>query len=157
MRNEMDRVLAYNIANCIGPMIKNGIIINEEKIPFSMIDYYCITKEDIYNIVGKIRRNNAYENSHPYYSSIVNFIEKEALLVRIVDNAEEILEQKNAFIINGKRFEPTIDDIMEVFKQFDAYNIPKYNKLIFIALYRMAKGFPVLPLVNMEEEKEKKR
>ena len=157
MKNEMDKTYIEQLANYIGPMIKDGIAFDDEVINFTMLDYYCITKMDIHNIIGFIRPKDGYDNRNPYYSFIAGFIEKESLLVREIDNPMDIFKQRNAFIINGKRFEPTLNDIQEIFNLFDQYNIPKFNKLIYIALYRIARNDPILPLISLQEEKNKTR
>ncbi len=71
-----------------------------------------------------------------------------------MDNPYEVLEQKNAFIINGERIEPTLDDIVSILNEFDNYNIPKYNRLVYTALERFAKKVPLFPLVNNREEEK---
>ena len=157
MENDIDINIAEQIANYIGPMIRNGIILNDEKIIFSMIDYYCITKIDIRIIVAKLRKYIKKGVHNSYFATLANFAENEALLVRIIDNSKEVLDQNTSFVINNQRFVPTKEEVDSVLNLFDQYEIPRFNKLIYIALYRMAKGNPILPLVTLEKEKNKSR
>ena len=155
MNKEEEDLYMYNIANYIGAILANGIKVGDEVISFTMLDYYCVTKENIYTLVGKIRRNNV-RDKYKYHSYLTYFAEKEGLLVREVDDIEEIVNEHHAFIIDGKRFEPTRDDIENVYNLFEVNKIPKYSKLIYIALHRMALGIPILPLF-VEKEKSKTR
>lgn len=142
-----------DLYNYIGFMIQNGILYEDKVIPFSILDYYCITKEDIYKIIGKVKMNY---RGYQYYGDLVNFAQRNNLLVREIDDISEIVDEHNAFITNDKRFEPTIYDIQNIYDLFEKYNIPKYSKLFYIALRRMALNIPILPLFE-EKEKSKTR
>ncbi len=155
MQKEIENLRIYKIANYIGNMLENGIMIGDNKMRFTMLDYYCLTDEDIYSFIGRLKNKTAKEKN-PYLSYLTYFAEKEGLFVREVDGIDEVLDEHHAFIINGQRFEPTKDDILRIFNLFSEYHIPKYSRLIYLALHRMVMGNPILPLV-MQEEKTKRR
>ena len=71
----------------------------------------------------------------------------------IVNDPDEILSQRNAFIIDGKRLEPTKEDIINIFNVFDDRGIPKYNRIIYTAIERYVKGIPLFPFEIQEEKK----
>ncbi len=152
MQKEIENLYIYNIANYIGSLLKNGIEIDDKTISFTMLDYFCITDMNIYTMVGKLRKMDAKKIKYQYHSYLSYFAEKEGLLVREVDGIEEILNEHHAFIINNERFEPTSDDINYIFDLFEKNRIPKYSKLIYIALHRMALNMPILPLYEGYEE-----
>ena len=151
MYKEIEDLYIYNMADYIGSMLANGIEVGDKVIPFSILDYYCVTKENIFSIIGKIKRKNL-RDKYKYHSYLSYFAEKEGLLVREIDSIEEIVNEHHAFIINGQRFEPTRDDINYIFDLFEKNRIPKYSKLIYIALHRMALNMPILPLYEGYEE-----
>lgn len=152
MQKEIENLYIYNIANYIGSLLKNGIEIGDKTISFTMLDYFCITDMNIYTMVGKLRKMDAKKIKYQYHSYLSYFAEKEGLLVREVDGIEEILNEHHAFIINNQKFEPTSDDINYIFDLFEKNRIPKYSKLIYIALHRMALNMPILPLYEGYEE-----
>lgn len=152
MQKEIENLYIYNIANYIGSLLKNGIEIDDKTISFTMLDYFCITDMNIYTMVGKLRKMDAKKIKYQYHSYLSYFAEKEGLLVREVDGIEEILNEHHVFIINNERFEPTSDDINYIFDLFEKNRIPKYSKLIYIALHRMALNMPILPLYEGYEE-----
>lgn len=134
----------------INNLIKNGIIIGDKKMSFTMLDYYTLTKENTYDILCMMRRK--YYKDLQTSSYLHNFILREGCVVRIIDNPEEVLEQKNSFIVNGKRYTPSLDDIVMLFNLFDENDIPRYSKLIYIALNRIARDEVILPLLSNEEK-----
>ncbi len=136
--------------NYINYLIKNGITVDDKKMHFTMLDYYTLIKENAYDILSKMKRR--YYKDPQRNSYLRDFIEREGCVVRIIDTPEEILEQKNSFIINGKRYTPDLDDIMMIFNLFDENNIPRYSRLVYIALNRIARDEVILPLLSQEEK-----
>ena len=122
-----------------------------------MLDYYSVTDFNIHELLSDVISKNKKGIKNPYHSFLVYFVEKEGLIVRTVDDINEIVDQHHVFIINGERFEPTEEDISNIFQLFNEYKIPKSDKLIYIALHRKALGIPMIPLKDLEEEKVKTR
>lgn len=143
-----------NLIIKIADYINQGIIIDSVKLPFTMLDYISLTDMNIDTLIEKIKNLKDFDSKEELYASraVLKFYEKNRNLGRFVNNTETILQQKNVFIIGNTRFEPTEKDIEEIFSLFDEHRIPKTNSLIHIALYRKAKGVPILPLINNEKE-----
>lgn len=137
----------YDLISYIGPFIKNGITIDGRKINFTMLDYYSLTKEDIRDLLGALLLRRVNAERPPYYGYFYRLFEREGSLIKQDAEVSDILNEHNAFIINDYRYEPTEEDIKRIFALFDEYDIPKYSRLIYTALYRTALGVPILPMV----------
>lgn len=148
------------IVEC-GKLIENGIIVEGVKMPFTMIDFYNLVGKDIY---GDIDHNEIrelamkykikYKVSNKYLNRFLGFVINENLSGGEISNPMEILNQNYAFIFNDKKYVPTYDDVLMIMNLFDIYNVPKHNRLIYQALHRVARGFPVFPLLIEEDEKK---
>ena len=144
--------IANLIANNVGRKIVEGKIIDDIKVPFTMLDYYSLYNEDI-NYIYHLVRGNRIKGKYDYYENIFcEFYEKKAVVNRIIDDPIEILKQRNGFIINGERIIPNLGDIIEIFNAFDNMGVPKINRLIYTALERYVKELPLFPFI--EEEKK---
>ena len=157
MAEKIEFEYANSLVNYLGLLIKNKIMVNDIKIPFTILDYFSITDIDIYalsKIIKKFKINRSYYESM-YKNAFLRFAEVEGPLTKIIAEVDDILDEHHAFIINGVKYVPTEEDIIKIFELFDEYDIPKYNKVIYCALHRIALGCPILPLLN-EEEKNKR-
>ncbi len=152
---ELDFNYLRQMAETMGKLIVEGINVNDNAIPFTMLDYYSVCNIDpeiVFSCIKRAKNKISYNNQ--YANFFCSFYAKKMIGKRIMDNPYEVLEQKNAFIINGERIEPTLDDIVSILNEFDNYNIPKYNRLVYTALERFAKKVPLFPLVNNREEEK---
>ncbi len=143
----------YDIISYIGPIIKDGIRVGSRTINFTMLDYYSLTKEDISDLLSALLTRRVNVEKPPYYSYFYRLFEREGSLVKRDISVTDVLNEHNAFIIDNYRFEPTEEDIQKIFNLFDEYDIPKYSRLIYTALYRTALGVPILPLVMEDKNK----
>ncbi len=153
--NYLNREELNKLIEEVAKYIYNGIMVDDKKIFFSLIDYYSLTDIDIFYIYSIIAKDNSkISNEQKMYRDIfMRFYNLEGCMYYIVKDPEEILLQKISFYVNKERREITREDVIEIFEILDAHNIPKYNKLVFTALNRKLNGLPVLPLLEREKEK----
>ncbi len=144
-----------------GKLIESGIVIGDTKMPFTMIDFYNLAvKNQLENVDHRYVRaiaykyRNSYGISNRYLSRFMSFIDKENITGTEVNNALEIINQKYSFTFNDKKYVPTYEDIFMIMNIFDVYGVPKHDKLIYQALHRVARDFPIFPLLLSEEEKK---
>ncbi len=155
-KDAMESEKANKLANYIGYLIQGGILINDIKLPFTMLDYYTLTKEDILYVargVRNLKKDRSYFESL-IISTFLKFANTNGYLYHIVNDINEVIDEHNCFIINNVRITPNVYDIEEIFNMFENYNIPKYDKLIYTALTRKAHGYPILPLIMRKEEEK---
>lgn len=156
LRNNSRKKFFYinNLILMVANYIDNGIIIDSTRLPFTMLDYICLTSMNIDELVTYIKKLKDFDSKAQLLASrtLIKFYSGNRRLGKRITESETVLNQKNIFIINGNRVEPTKDDIEEIFNLFDENNIPKLDSLIYIALNRKARGNPILPLLNMEKE-----
>ncbi len=144
-----------------GKLIENGIVVDGVKMPFTIIDFYNLVGRDIY---GEINHNEIrelamkyrlkYKVCNRYLNRFVDFIVRENLAGEEVNNPVEILNQNYAFIFNDEKYVPTYEDVLMIMNLFDIYNVPKHNRLIYQALHRVARNYPIFPLLLSEDEKK---
>lgn len=152
---EKDYMELYDIISYIGPIIKDGIRVGSRTINFTMLDYYSLTKEDIRDLLGALLARRVNVEKPPYYGYFYRLFERGGSLVKQDISVMDVLNEHNAFIIDNYRFEPTEEDIQKIFDLFDEYDIPKYSRLIYTALYRKALGVPILPLAMKDKNRIK--
>ena len=138
----------------ISNYINNGIIFDSFKVPFTMLDYMCLTNMRIEDLISIIKKTNDFKTKEELYASkvILKFYIGNRRLGRVINDSEDILKQKNVFIINNIRIEPTKEDIEDILNLFDKHSIPKLDSLIYTAIDRKVHGYPILPLVENEKE-----
>lgn len=144
-----------------GKFIESGIVIGDNKMPFTMIDYYNLAVKDLYNVLDHREIKSlaqyyriAHKYSNKYLSYFISFLEKENIAGELVNSPMEILNQNYSFIFNDKKYVPTYEDVNMIMNIFDIYGVPKHNRLIYQALHRVARDFPIFPLLMTEEEKK---
>ena len=145
----------YELVKIVSKYIYYGIELEDKRIPFSLMDYYCLIDIDIFDIYSFLtsKRFNMQKLSNFYKDIFMRFYNLEGCMYYVVNDPEEILSQNICFYVNKEKREITREDVMEVFDILDAHNIPKYNRLVFTALQRKVNGLPVLPLLEREKEK----
>ena len=145
-----------NMAVAIGKLIQEGITYNDEKIPFTLLDYWTVCKifPGELNRIGKQNRTNLPRLDSFYRGVCYEFCRVHGYLYpnRREVTIEETESEHNAFIINDEKYVPTREDIENIFATFEENDIPKTSKLVYIALYRLAKNWPILPLANQDEK-----
>ncbi len=146
---EKDEAYISNLVTYIGYFLKNGIMIDGMKLPFSILDYYSIVKESVSDVASKAQAIKKYILYRNYF---IKFAYSNKFLLNEVENVNEVLEAHHAFIKNDQRIVPSEEDIQNILDLLDQYNIPKYNRVVYSALARQAFGYPILPFVNMEEK-----
>ena len=144
-----------------GKMIIEGITVEDVKMPFTLIDYYNLAEKEINGVLNHdqirslaIRYRYKYKISDRYLNTFINFFNKELLVGDNVDNAKEIIDQKYSFTFNDNKYVPTYTDVQMIMNLFDIYNVPKNHRLIYQALHRVARDFPIFPLLIPETEKK---
>ena len=144
-----------------GYYVANGIEIGDTVMPFTLIDYYNLANKELYDKVDHREMKRLIyvyriknEVRHEYLNRFIEFLEKEIVAGEEVNNPMEILNQKYAFVYNDKRYVPTYEDVNMIMNIFDIYGVPKYERLIYQALHRVARDFPIFPLLLNEEEKK---
>ena len=143
---------AIEIAIKVGNYVLNGIVINDKKVAFTMLDYYSLYKEDIGSVCALVR-NMKFSNRYDWIckSAFLAFYEKKMVIKR-ESTPEEMLSQRNAFINDGIRIEPTMNDILDIYTKFKENNIPTISRLIYTAMERYAKNIPLFPFLEKEKE-----
>ena len=151
---KLNNVYIRDLVEYVGYYLKNGIMVNGKKMSFTALDYYCIAKDNIEDIAAFIRAEKSPMLYHGYF---LQFAANNGLQFRKVKDAQEILDEHNAFIKDDVRIVPTEEDIQYILDLLDSYNIPRYTRVVYTALTRQAFGYPILPFAQMnEEEKEHK-
>lgn len=149
-----------NLINECGKYVKEGIYEGDMKMPFTLIDYYCLLNKynmqfinhvEIRKIAYILRRKSELLSSE--LNRFTDFLEKENIIGSIINNPVEILNCNYRFIFDNNVYIPTYEDVSLIMNLFDMYNIPKCNKLIYQALHRYARGFSVVPLLIEDENK----
>lgn len=157
LQQNSDKRYSYlnDLVNKVANYSTNGIVVDSTKIPFTMLDYICLTDTNIDDLFKWINMTKEFRTKEELItrSKVVKFYQGHRRLGQHVYSVDTVLQQKNVFIINGVRYEPSSEDIEEIFELFKENRIPQMNILIQIALSRKAKGIPILPLKTIEKEK----
>lgn len=138
----------------IGNYINKGIEVEEEKIPFTMLDYYCITKIPPNKLLGYIKRVNFTSKEESINKSyLTHFLVKNKDVGPFV-TTEKLINQGIVFIIKDKIIE--IDEKIsdEVLELLSKEQIPLNHRIVYSALQRYARGYPILPLKGYELKEE---
>lgn len=151
----------YDIIKKCGKYVQDGIMVNDVKMPFTMLDYYSLLIEenmeylnyhDIKSLCYEMKRR--YNISNTELNRFLYFLEQNYLVGENVNNAIEVVNCNYSFIFDDKRFTPSYEDIQMIMNIFDVYEIPKHPKLIYQALHRLARDYPIFPLLVSEDEKK---
>lgn len=144
-----------------GKLIESGIAIGNTIMPFTLIDYYNLANKELYEKLDHREIKHLahvyrvkYKVSNKYLSRFLDFLEKENVVGANINNPMEILKQKYSFTFNDKKYVPSYEDINMIMNIFDIYGVPKHDRLIYQALHRVARDFPIFPLLLNEEEKK---
>ena len=153
-----------NLINECGKLVRDGIVVNDDVMPFTLIDFYSLIYKNQYEnidhkkiqvIAHRLRlRDN---NKHVEMSYFINYLSRDVLVGEPVNNPMEIVNQNYHFTFDNKTYIPSYDDIALVLNIFDMLNIPKYRKLVYQALHRVSRNFPIFPLLEEEKVTSKKR
>ena len=148
---------AHAIAQVAGRLIKNGINISEVCLPFTMLDYLSFTKVKASSVASVVKGHKiSLDREQTLYKNLfLSFVDKSGSFFYEVEDINDILDQHHVFIIRDYKFIPEADDIQKIFDLLDENNIPKYDRVIYTALDRLAHGYPILPLVESTKEKQK--
>ena len=135
-------------------LIPNGVSINEEdKIKFTMLDYYTITPQNPKTILENLKLlNSTSKEDSIKRAKVKSYLQANSNQGPTV-NKEYYQKNKVKLITSNGEF-----DMLEYFDQihetFENYNIPSYSKLYQTALSRLSRNQPILPLKTQEEVKE---
>ena len=161
--NENKEKILELIVKC-GSHVKNGVSVDEVKVPFNFLDYYSIIHDTelagldhrvVIDMANRLRQKRSFQGPSRFYvNRFADYANINFYLGPVVNSPQEILDCRYAFEINGVRFEPTYEDVQNVMNVFYYLEIPTYHKLIYQALNRIARNIPVFPLLVEEDEKK---
>ena len=138
----------------LGNYINKGIEVREEKIPFTMLDYYCITKITPNKLLGYIKRVNFTSKEESINKSyLTHFLNKNKNVGPFV-TTEKLINQGIVFIIKDKIIEIDENISDEVLELLSKEQIPLNHRIVYSAFQRYARGYPILPLKENELKKE---
>lgn len=141
----------------IGFFSKNKIQINinneEILIPFTMLDYYCLTNyspKTVIQFINNLKNFNSDSKENLIKRSYARQILQFNLEKNQPTTKEKILTTGMAAGREGNVIKITEEICDKIFELFDKENIPQYKFLIEKAFYRYALNQPILPLKLME-------
>ena len=139
-----------NIISIIYNAIINGIEINENKVSFTMLDYYSICKKDIQDIFDYINAHRENNEIQRYKNRVIRHLIslKE---VGSITSAEEFANQKISLIYKDNKTEFDKEISEKIINFLNENEIPPHHKIVYTAARRYARGEPILPLKKKNE------
>ena len=135
--------------------IVNGIQYNNKRIPFTMLDYYCLSKQNTQDIMDYIKNNQLDANVKPYKSRIINFFNNTKEVGPFV-TAEKMSEEGISIICGERRVDFNTDFCAKMINYLMEKDIPNNYEIVYTAGRRVARGEEILPLLNQINNMQRK-
>ena len=134
--------------------IVNGINIGEKKIPFTMLDYYCISNKNGDSVVDFLKNNANRPDIKPIRNRIFKFFQTNKNVGPFV-SAETFAKKNVVIIFNDNRVEFDLELSSNIIDYLKKNHIPTNYQIVYTAARRIAREEPLLPLKDNDYSVDK--
>lgn len=156
LNNEKYIIEMNDLIQILYKYIANGIELEDRKIPFTMLDYYCISNKNIQKISEYINNKDYAQSVKQFKSRIMQFIVTNKN-VGPFESPESFAGKKISLIVKDNKVdfdEKTSSEIINILKDND---IPTNYQIVYTAARRYARGEEILPIKTNTKKNVKVR
>ena len=132
--------------------IANGIQIENKTIPFTMLDFHCISKKNTHDIIAYLNKNKINTNIPHCKNTIINFLNSSKNVGPFV-SAESLAKKNLSITIKDKSLDLDLDFCTKIIDYLKENKIPINYNIVYTAARRYANGVEILPLLSIEKRK----
>ena len=133
--------------------ITNGIQDKETILPFTMLDYYCISKVNVQDIIDYLKTNPTFLETKQYRNNILSFLNKSKNVGPFI--SDKALAQKEISIsYKEKVVKLDLEFSTKIINYLKENNIPINYNIVYTAARRQVRGETILPLLHRIPEKQ---
>ena len=128
-------------------LIAQGMQVGENKVPFTMLDFYSISGKNVQEVTDYIKSNQNKPEVQPYKNRILRFFNNERNVGPLV-SAESMAKNGIAITYHDERHEFDEAFCEKIINYLKENNIPTNYSIVYTAARRFIRGEEVLPLLN---------
>lgn len=151
LNSEKYMIEMNNLIPILYNYIVNKVDIGERKVPFTMLDYYCIANKNLQKVSEYINNKNYAPSVKPFKNRIMQFITLNKD-VGPFESPETFAKRKISLIVKNNKVdfdETTSSEIISILKD---NNIPTNYQIVYEAARRYARGEEILPLKKQPKD-----